>query len=313
MDGVIVAYHNTDKIFGFQYIPLSSMEQALYGGAGRGKYVFEKCVGLMEAVCDEVARLWPQRSVRLLVETEEGTDVMRVFAMPHSEKEAKEKDTVVQEEGVTGEAETEALSDLEDQVAATLPINQEATSENSHVVQQDDVEPNPVVNGSSNVAPIHSLTSPEAAIAEADSLSSGQPLSQRETASIEATRSSAGDTIASSLDASHSDTPYEAPGLSVESPGPTTDSPVSSQDTLTTQGEDTHAKSETDAALSSDSSTSSNGQAGSFSQPSVSETNLPPIKLVSNTCSLFSTTSRQPINDLIDTEASKSSKESTAQ
>ena len=31
MDGVIVAYHNTAEIFGFQYIPLEDMERCIYG------------------------------------------------------------------------------------------------------------------------------------------------------------------------------------------------------------------------------------------------------------------------------------------
>ena len=31
MDGVIVAYHNTSEIFGFQYIPLADMERCIYG------------------------------------------------------------------------------------------------------------------------------------------------------------------------------------------------------------------------------------------------------------------------------------------
>ena len=38
MDGVIVAYHNTAEIFGFQYIPLADMERCIYGpGLTRNK------------------------------------------------------------------------------------------------------------------------------------------------------------------------------------------------------------------------------------------------------------------------------------
>lgn len=55
MDGVIVAYHNTQTMFGFQYIPLSEMDERLFGpGEGIGGQVFDKCVGLMEKVVDEV-------------------------------------------------------------------------------------------------------------------------------------------------------------------------------------------------------------------------------------------------------------------
>lgn len=35
MDGVIVAYHNTAEIFGFQYIPLDDMERCVYGAGFR--------------------------------------------------------------------------------------------------------------------------------------------------------------------------------------------------------------------------------------------------------------------------------------
>lgn len=60
MDGVLVAYHNTAKMFGFQYIPLEEMEARLYGSTpGAGDRVFQKCVVLMELIVDEVARCFP--------------------------------------------------------------------------------------------------------------------------------------------------------------------------------------------------------------------------------------------------------------
>ena len=66
MDGVIVAYHNTARLFGFQYIPLDDMETCLYGGPGRGDRVFRKCVGLLEEVADEISRVFPQQVRRVL-------------------------------------------------------------------------------------------------------------------------------------------------------------------------------------------------------------------------------------------------------
>lgn len=62
MDGVIVAYHNTARMFGFQYIPLEEMDQRLFGSApGIGDRVFDKCVGLMERVADEVVECFPKQ------------------------------------------------------------------------------------------------------------------------------------------------------------------------------------------------------------------------------------------------------------
>lgn len=67
MDGIFVAYHNTSRIFGFQYIPLAEMEARLYGGEGRGDRVFEKCVGLLEAVAREIAGCYPNQVGHLSV------------------------------------------------------------------------------------------------------------------------------------------------------------------------------------------------------------------------------------------------------
>jgi hypothetical protein len=61
MDGVLVAYHNTARLFGFQYIPLDEMEACLFGSKGRGDRVFQKCVGLMEEVADEIIRIFPEQ------------------------------------------------------------------------------------------------------------------------------------------------------------------------------------------------------------------------------------------------------------
>ena len=59
MDGVFVAYHNTERIFGFQYIPLSEMDTRLLGARASGKAVFEKCMQLLEVVLEEATRELP--------------------------------------------------------------------------------------------------------------------------------------------------------------------------------------------------------------------------------------------------------------
>lgn len=59
MDGILVAHHNAARIFGFRYIPLSEMDECLFGGQDRGEAVFEKCVGLLEVILEEVIRTIP--------------------------------------------------------------------------------------------------------------------------------------------------------------------------------------------------------------------------------------------------------------
>jgi hypothetical protein len=66
MDGVLVAYHNTARLFGFQYIPLEEMEACLFGDKGRGDKTFQKCVCLLEEVVEEIIRVFPEKVSRIL-------------------------------------------------------------------------------------------------------------------------------------------------------------------------------------------------------------------------------------------------------
>lgn len=79
MDGVFVAYHNTARVFGFQYISLEEMDARLFGQdvkpAGvvnsdsaptRGTRIFEKCVKLLEVVMDEIVGVFGERVSPLL-------------------------------------------------------------------------------------------------------------------------------------------------------------------------------------------------------------------------------------------------------
>lgn len=61
MDGIFVAYHNTAKIFGFQYIPLEEMDERIYGKAGVGDAVFKKCVALLDIISQEIVHHFPKQ------------------------------------------------------------------------------------------------------------------------------------------------------------------------------------------------------------------------------------------------------------
>jgi len=84
MDGVMVAYHNTEQIFGFQYIPLLEMDERLFGPEeGIGDKVFNKCIGLLEAILPEAAACYPEQSVRCTFETVMPGRVLTVFVQPN--------------------------------------------------------------------------------------------------------------------------------------------------------------------------------------------------------------------------------------
>lgn len=91
MDGVFVAYHNTALIFGFQYIPLTEMETRLYGDPRAGPRVFEKCVGLLNAIYSEIITYFPEQTVHCTFETKEYGHIMHVWIEPEEWAKSDEK------------------------------------------------------------------------------------------------------------------------------------------------------------------------------------------------------------------------------
>ena len=66
MDGILVAYHNTARIFGFQYVSLDEMDRCLFGREGAGARVFQRCIWLMEMLYRHITRCFPDQ-VRLVL------------------------------------------------------------------------------------------------------------------------------------------------------------------------------------------------------------------------------------------------------
>ncbi|KAK2465232.1 hypothetical protein APHAL10511_002586 [Amanita phalloides] len=92
MDGVFVAYHNTARIFGFQYIPLEEMDERLFSPSpGIGDRVFEKCIGLLEVICQEITQCFPGKSVKCTFETREYTQKLDVWVEPAEWDEKSER------------------------------------------------------------------------------------------------------------------------------------------------------------------------------------------------------------------------------
>jgi hypothetical protein len=68
MDGVMVAYHNTERIYGFQYISLDEMDERLYGPVpGIGDKIFKKSIGMLETILEEASKLFPEQVSYLCV------------------------------------------------------------------------------------------------------------------------------------------------------------------------------------------------------------------------------------------------------
>ena len=54
MQGALVAYHNTQKVFGFQYIGLEEMEKRVFGCSEFSNVVFKSGLSMMEKIFDYV-------------------------------------------------------------------------------------------------------------------------------------------------------------------------------------------------------------------------------------------------------------------
>ncbi|KAM0240942.1 hypothetical protein ACHAPO_001744 [Fusarium lateritium] len=90
MDGIFVAFHNTERIFGFQYISLEEMDQAIHGTMNRkvGDEEFKASVGLLNELLNRASKKFPKQSLRLHVETRPLDPAVLYFvAEPVSEEE----------------------------------------------------------------------------------------------------------------------------------------------------------------------------------------------------------------------------------
>ncbi|KHO00300.1 PET127-like protein [Metarhizium album ARSEF 1941] len=71
MDGIFVAFHNTQRIFGFQYISLAEMDHAIHGthDPRLGDEEFKCSIMLLNDLMNRATQRFPGRTLRLHVET----------------------------------------------------------------------------------------------------------------------------------------------------------------------------------------------------------------------------------------------------
>jgi hypothetical protein len=90
MDGIFLAYHNVERIFGFQYMPMSEIDRAIHGQVDRclGDQEFKISVDMLNKVLEEATTKFPNKSLRLHFETRSiPVTAMYVFAEPMEEEQ----------------------------------------------------------------------------------------------------------------------------------------------------------------------------------------------------------------------------------
>jgi hypothetical protein len=88
MDGIFCAYHNTQRIFGYQYIPISEMDVAIHGtdNTRLGDEEFKASISMLNALMDKGTQRWPGHTLRLHVETRDTViPLMYFFIEPVSD------------------------------------------------------------------------------------------------------------------------------------------------------------------------------------------------------------------------------------
>ena len=99
MDGIFVAYHNVERIFGFQYISLQDMDRALHGQVDvcLGDQEFKVSLDMLNKVFDMATAKFPEQSLRFHFEAVQETlkdgdetTVLWTFAEPMAEDQIDE-------------------------------------------------------------------------------------------------------------------------------------------------------------------------------------------------------------------------------
>jgi len=104
MDGVFVAYHNVERIFGFQYISLAEMDFGLHGQTDPtlGDREYRLSLKILSDIFDKATEAYPETSIRFHFEAREATKAnpssMYVFAEPVSEDEVHKIQTAKKDE-----------------------------------------------------------------------------------------------------------------------------------------------------------------------------------------------------------------------
>ncbi|KAK4569912.1 hypothetical protein LTR86_002881 [Recurvomyces mirabilis] len=145
MDGIFVAYHNVERIFGFQYLPISDIDRAIHGQIDPclGDQEFRFSLKLMNEALEAATNQFPGKSLRIHFEcVEKPQKLMWIFAEPMEESEIKEiqgkgKEKIAAFEAEIMGLEREKEAPQVDVVAATVVDKTEAQATKTTAEEAD--------------------------------------------------------------------------------------------------------------------------------------------------------------------------------
>lgn len=96
MDGIFVAFHNIERIFGFQYLPIGAMDEAIHGATDTtlGDQEFKVSVSMLNKALDMFTEKFPGQSLQIDFETrplnaKKDDCFMYIIAQPVTEEKIK--------------------------------------------------------------------------------------------------------------------------------------------------------------------------------------------------------------------------------
>jgi hypothetical protein len=131
MDGIFMAYHNVERIFGFQYLSISEIDRAIHGQNDRclGDQEFKVSVDLLNKVLEEATAKFPNKSLRLHFETRATPlTAMYVFAEPMEEEAIDEIQSKSKEKIAAFERKMMGIEAREDATDVTKDESANVTS-----------------------------------------------------------------------------------------------------------------------------------------------------------------------------------------
>ncbi|KAJ2594613.1 hypothetical protein GGF39_004145, partial [Coemansia sp. RSA 1721] len=72
MDGIFVAYHNTARMFGFQYIPRREMDDVIFGNEATGNKAFKSVLILLGQLLRTITDQFPKQDIRVTFDSTSG-------------------------------------------------------------------------------------------------------------------------------------------------------------------------------------------------------------------------------------------------
>ncbi|PVV05373.1 hypothetical protein BB560_000095 [Smittium megazygosporum] len=90
MDGIFVAYHNTVKMFGFQYFPLDFIDEAIFYNPLTARRTFYMIMSLYGGILDRLTAMFPERNMSLSFSPQQNTQNLILWVeLPNFYKDHK--------------------------------------------------------------------------------------------------------------------------------------------------------------------------------------------------------------------------------